>query len=207
MALDRLIRERGEDYASLSRMLGRNAAYVQQFIHRGTPRKLDEADRQLLARYFAIDEEVLGGTARQGSLVGEFVAVPRFNLGASAGPGSHVDDEAERINFGFDPAWLRMLGVRAGHVSMIRVAGDSMRPTLNDGDDILVDRSDGADRVRDGIYVLRMDDMLIVKRLAPHPATRRCTIRSDNQAYADLADCDPNEIDIIGRVVWSGRKL
>jgi hypothetical protein len=62
-ALERLIRERGEDYASLSRLLGRNSAYIQQFIKRGTPRKLDEADRQTLARYFGVDDAELGGTA------------------------------------------------------------------------------------------------------------------------------------------------
>ena len=48
---------------------------------------------------------------------------------------------------------------------MIRVAGDSMAPTLGDGDDILVDRGDGAERLRDGIYVLRLDGALVVKRL------------------------------------------
>ena len=48
--LDRLIRERGEDYVGLSRLLGRNAAYVQQYIKRGTPRRLAEDDRRLLAR-------------------------------------------------------------------------------------------------------------------------------------------------------------
>ena len=60
-ALDQLIHDRGEDYASLSRLLGRNAAYIQQFIRRGTPRKLDEEDRRTLARYFRVDEAVLGG--------------------------------------------------------------------------------------------------------------------------------------------------
>ena len=41
-ALQRLIEERGEDYAGLSRLLGRNPAYVQQFIKRGSPRRLAE---------------------------------------------------------------------------------------------------------------------------------------------------------------------
>ncbi len=54
--LDRLIRERGENYGAVSRLLGRNAAYIQQFVKRGTPRKLDEEDRRLLARYFEVDE-------------------------------------------------------------------------------------------------------------------------------------------------------
>lgn len=43
-ALERLIEERGEDYAGLSRLIGRNPAYVQQFIKRGTPRRLAEED-------------------------------------------------------------------------------------------------------------------------------------------------------------------
>ncbi len=207
--LDRLIRERGEDYASLSRLLGRNAAYIQQFIHRGTPRKLDEEDRQKLARYLGVDEAVLGGPTAAPSKIqaNPFVLVPRFNLGASAGPGALAEDDGAQGGFGFDPAWLRGLGVSATSVSMIRVAGDSMLPTLNDGDDIMVDRSDAADRVRDGIYVLRVDDALIVKRLAPNPANQRCTIKSDNVAYPDWPDCDPAAISIIGRVVWAGRKL
>lgn len=59
--LDRLIRESGEDYSSISRMLGRNAAYIQQFIKRGTPRRLSEDDRRTLAGYFQVSEEQLGG--------------------------------------------------------------------------------------------------------------------------------------------------
>ena len=63
-ALQRLIEERGEDYAGLSRLLGRNPAYIQQYIKRGSPRRLAEDDRRLLARYFGVDEAALGGPAR-----------------------------------------------------------------------------------------------------------------------------------------------
>jgi phage repressor protein C with HTH and peptisase S24 domain len=90
---------------------------------------------------------------------------------------------------------------------MIRVEGDSMLPTLSDGDEILVDRGDAAARVRDGIYVLRMEGALMVKRLALNPAARRITVASDNSAYPSWPDCDPASIDIVGRVVWVGRKL
>jgi phage repressor protein C with HTH and peptisase S24 domain len=92
-------------------------------------------------------------------------------------------------------------------LSIIRVQGDSMAPTLGDGDDILVDRGDGAERVRDGVYVLRMDDALVVKRLAVNPAARTLTIRSDNPAYPAAADCDPGAVEIVGRVVWTGRRI
>jgi Peptidase S24-like len=210
-ALERLIRENGDDYVSLSRLLGRNAAYVQQFIHRGVPRKLEEGNRRTLARYFGVDEAVLGGAAgARSEPVGhasDLALVPRFALGASAGPGSLSEDEAPLGQFAFDPAWLRSLGVAPTRLSMIRVAGDSMLPTLSDGDDIMVDQGDGSASVRDGIYVLRMDDALLVKRLAPNPATRRLAVTSDNPTYPNWPDCDPAAVDIIGRVVWAGRKL
>ena len=213
--LDALIRERGEDYASLSRLLGRNAAYVQQFIRRGTPKKLDEEDRRALARHFRVDEALLGGpsmpvarpaVARRGRS-GELVIVPRLALHASAGPGALDEDERPAGQLGFDPRFLRELAVDPSAVSAIRVAGDSMAPTLNDGDQILVDRSDAATRLRDGIYVLRLDDALNVKRIAMNPSGGRLTVRSDNPAYPSFPECDPARIQIIGRVVWVGRRV
>jgi phage repressor protein C with HTH and peptisase S24 domain len=82
-----------------------------------------------------------------------------------------------------------------------------MAPTLNAGDDILVDLGDAADRLRDGIYVLRIDDALVVKRLALNPLGRRVTVQSDNPAYSDWPDCRLDEINCIGRVIWSGRRI
>jgi phage repressor protein C with HTH and peptisase S24 domain len=90
---------------------------------------------------------------------------------------------------------------------MIRVEGDSMLPTLADGDEILVDSGDASARLRDGIYVLRMDDVLMVKRLAVNPAARRVTVQSDNAAYPSWPDCPVGQVDVVGRVVWAGRKV
>ena len=67
--LDALIASRGEDYASLSRLLGRNASYVQQFIKRGVPRRLSESDRRILSRHFGIAEHLLGGPAEEGRAI------------------------------------------------------------------------------------------------------------------------------------------
>jgi phage repressor protein C with HTH and peptisase S24 domain len=82
-----------------------------------------------------------------------------------------------------------------------------MTPTLADGDDIMVDRSPAGARLHDGIYVLRHEDTLAVKRIAVHPGSKRLTISSDNPAYPTWPDCDPKDIDVIGRVVWAGRKI
>ena len=43
--LERLCAERGEDFAGLSRMLGRNSAYIQQFVRRGVPKRLNVCTR------------------------------------------------------------------------------------------------------------------------------------------------------------------
>jgi len=206
--LERLIRERGEDYAGLSRLIGRNPAYVQQFIKRGTPRKLGEADRRTLARYFGVDESWLGGASPSEQSTVQLVEVPVLDVRASAGPGALGELEAPRGRFGFDPRWLkRLTGSKPEGLSIITVVGDSMFPTLSDGDEVIVDRGDGSDRLRDGIYVLRVDDALLIKRLAIGPTRRRISVRSDNRAYPSWEDSDPQLLHILGRVIWFGRKL
>ncbi|RED16124.1 peptidase S24-like protein [Parasphingopyxis lamellibrachiae] len=215
--MERLARERGDDYSALSRMIGRNAAYIQQFIKRGTPRRLAEQDRRILAEYFAVDERMLGAPAENVSRKNpadgwrpgrDMVAIRQFAVNASAGPGALADDEQELSQIVFPARWLRKLaGGDPAELSIITVFGDSMEPTLSDGDEILVSRGDGAERLRDGIYVLRDDNALIVKRIAMNPANRRFTIKSDNAGYPDWPDCDLDSVEVIGRVVWAGRRL
>lgn len=212
--LDRLIAERNERYEALSRLIGRNPAYIQQYIKRGTPRKLDEADRRTLARYFGVEERVLGGPQDLATQViarkrnaPAVVVVPRLALGASAGAGSLDDDERASGLFAFGSDWIRDLGVKPEALSIIRVDGESMAPTLSDGDEIMVDGADGAARLRDGIYVLRLDDVLMVKRVAMGPKRGRFSVRSDNPHYPIWDDIDPALVDIVGRVVWTGRRV
>src|SRR5260221_3256737 len=189
-------------------MLGRNAAYIQQFIKRGVPKRLSEEDRQKLARYFGIDESRLGGPALQPTPAEGLIAIPRFDVQASAGPGAFTDAEQPVAHLGFDERFLKQLcSARPADLSIIRVRGDSMFPTLADGDDIMVDRSVQGTVLQDGIYVLRRDDTLTVKRIAVHPGSRKLTISSDNSAYPTWPECDPADVEVIGRVVWAGRKI
>ena len=82
-----------------------------------------------------------------------------------------------------------------------------MSPTLDAGDDILVDHDEVADGLRDGIYVLRVEESLLVKRLAVHPFGRNVTVQSDNPAYPDWPDRAIEELSYIGRVIWVGRRI
>jgi phage repressor protein C with HTH and peptisase S24 domain len=207
--LERLCKERGEDFAGLSRMLGRNSAYVQQYVRRGVPKRLKEDERRKLARYFSISESLLGGPVEEERLADSgLVAVKRHPVSVSAGPGAVVTEEAGKPYFGFDERWLKNLTPsEPANLSIVRVEGDSMAPTLNSGDDLLVDLGDAAERMRDGIYVLRIEDVVVVKRVAMKPIGRRFTVQSDNPAYPDWPDCGAEDIHCIGRVVWAGRKV
>lgn len=201
--LKRLTAEHGVGYAALSRMLRRNAAYIQQFVTRGSPVRLEEADRKLLARYFQVDEEVLGGPVTQ-----PMVRVGRMAVQASAGRGEMIDNEFAIGSYAFDQAWLRgICRANPNNLSIIKVSGDSMAPTLADGDDVLVDHSNIGSAFRDGIYVLRRDDTLMVKRLALAPSSGMLTISSDNAAYPTWRDVMLESVTIIGRVVWAGRRF
>ena len=206
--LERLCTERGEDFAGLSRMLGRNPAYIQQFVRRGVPKRLKEDERRKLARYFSISEALLGGPQQEPRALEGLISIKRHPVFASAGPGAIVNEGFGKPYFGFDERWLRALTqTPSSNLSIVRVEGDSMSPTLNAGDDILIDLGDCGDRLRDGIYVLRVDDALVVKRLALSPLARRVTVQSDNPAYPDWPDRALDEINCIGRVIWSGRKV
>lgn len=210
--LDAIISEKGEDYSSISRLIGRNPAYIQQFIKRGIPRKLAEEDRKRIAQYLNIPEQELGGpdtlAAAQNTAHASFTLIPRIDIGASAGPGTLAENDLYADSLAFRKSWLKRATSGAiSDLSVIRVSGDSMFPTLSDGDDILVDRSDAAHRLRDGIYVLRLDGALMVKRLACNPTGQDFTIISDNSSYPSWTGIDPATVSVIGRVIWMGRRI
>lgn len=204
--LERLIQERNLGYSAVSRLLNRNPAYIQQFIKRGSPRRLDDEDRRILAQFFGVDEQVLGGPAlpvRDG-----LVEVPVLDVEASAGFGAIAQSETAHTRFGFDERWLgKRTRAKGPSLSIIHVHGESMEPTLRDGDEVLVDSSDQGARLRDGIYVLRADDALVVKRVTIQPCGKLITISSDNAAYPTWSDVDRSTIHVVGRVIWFGRSV
>jgi hypothetical protein len=207
-ALVDLCAQQGVSLAALSVLLGRNSSYLQQFVRKGSPRRLAETDRLALARFFGVDEGLLGAPEEISSRTDptsrrDWVEVPRLALGASAGVGALAGEEAPVGAFRFAARWLREQGLEPAMLSAIVVAGDSMEPTLRDGDEILVDRTPRP--LRDGIHVVRLDDSLLVKRIdTGRPGT--LALVSDNPAYRPI-ELAPEAVAVIGRVVWKGGRL
>jgi phage repressor protein C with HTH and peptisase S24 domain len=205
-----LSQARGVSLAALSELLGRNPSYLQQFIRKGSPRKLEEQDRATLARFLGIEEVELRETQENSYVkapmqreTGDWREVPRLDLGASAGPGRVAGAEAAFDTFRFSRRWLEEQGLARSQLSAIRVEGDSMEPLLNDGDEILVDCSPRP--FRDGIHVVRLGETLMVKRVASAGAGRLALL-SQNFAYPPV-EVAADEVVIVGRVVWKGGRV
>ena len=196
-ALATLAAARGDSLAALSAMLGRNAAYLQQYVRRGSPRILGERDRRLLAEYLGVSEATLG--APTGRAAG--FRIRKLDIAASAGPGALVDGEIVLGTDTLDPGLARKLGLTDGQAAIIRVRGSSMEPGLFDGDHIVVDTADRTPRAKGGLYVIRIDDAVMVKRVA---LVRGALVaKSDNPDAAAVPD---GAIAVIGRVVWQMRE-
>lgn len=214
-----LAAQRNVSLSALSALIGRNTTYLQQFVRKGSPRKLEENDRRTLAEFFGVPESDLGAAPRgvviaagqfaprssapSRAITAEWADIPRLPLGASAGSGTLPAEEIPSGRLRFNHRWLKGQGLEPAMLSVIEVEGDSMEPTLRDGDEILVDRTPRP--LRAGIHVIRLDDVLLVKRLEPGPGGS-VRIISDNPAYPRL-ERQLHEVELVGRVVWKGGRL
>ena len=207
--LREVIKEKGHTLSSLARLIGRNPAYLHQYIGRGSPRHLDEPDLLKIAEFLGVDHDVIATrevvrpapSASRGERDG-FVPVPRLPLEASAGPGTFSAEEISYDTFQFSKRWLREMGLEGADLSAIRVEGDSMEPLLRSGDEIFVDRNK---RAGEGIHVVRIGDALHVKQVTAS-APDRIKLISANDAYAPI-ELARDEVEVIGRVVWKGGRV
>lgn len=138
----------------------------------------------------------------------EYVEIPLWNVAASGGAGIVAEGSgpaqvAKFLSFRRD--WLASeLHAGPADLYLLYVDGDSMEPTLNPGDVILLRRPE---RLKDGIYVLRMGDVLHVKRLQFLPGGA-VKVTSDNPVYDPFEfRLSAPETELIGRVVWAGKKM
>lgn len=139
-----------------------------------------------------------------------FVSIPLYNVTAAAGGGILVDEEHLLDMLQFSEAWIRqVLRAAPADLYLIYVDGESMEPTLRSGDVLLLDRR-ATKPDREGVYIMRMNGMLLVKRLQALPGGI-IKVTSDNSAYdaftVRLAEMQEQDFAILGRVVWSGRRM
>lgn len=138
-----------------------------------------------------------------------FVPIPHLSIRASAGPGlaaiSQDLDGSHQV--AFRETWLRSLGVTPANAEFLTAEGDSMFPTIQNGDLMLIDRGYG-EVVNGRIYVLVVNGLVVVKRVSLL-AFGGLMLISDNDRYpAETVSRD--EVDALsfqGRVAWYGRSV
>lgn len=129
----------------------------------------------------------------------DMISVPQYDLRVSAGYGAYVEMENPIAEFKFHVDWLRMQGLHGKKLSIVPVMGDSMEPTLYDGDLILIRH----DESKDGICVLRVNGEVLVKRIQHDFADNSYLITSDNERYKpiQLTSEFKGDFAIVGQVV------
>lgn len=137
-----------------------------------------------------------------------FVLVPRYDVAASMGNGAVIHSEQIVDHLAFRAEWVRTeLGTTPKNLILISAIGDSMEPSLRAGDLLLIDR--GVESVKqDAIYAIAQDGELRIKRIQ-RLFDGRLIIKSDNPQYGpeNLTVEQAERMRIVGRVVWSGRRM
>lgn len=142
------------------------------------------------------------------SQAANYVMVPRHDVRASAGAGSVIHDESIVDHLVFKRQWLtQSLGCAPEQVCVIQVRGDSMTPTINDADLLLLDMRIATQRA-EGVYVIQLHGSLLVKRLR-FKINGTVDVISDNQRYGTetLTSKEADQLTVLGRVVWHGCKF
>lgn len=138
----------------------------------------------------------------------EYVHIPRYDVEASAGGGAAVHNEQVVDYLSFRAEWVKnSLGVSVRDLALISVIGDSMEPTLSEGDVVLLDMTTKG--VMDGsIYALQLNGGLLVKRIQ-RKLDGSIVVKPDNPRYDTeiISEDSADLLKIIGRVVWVGRRL
>lgn len=148
------------------------------------------------------------GEKTQGTNNALSLSVPHYAIQASAGGGTLVEAEQIEQHLTLSREWLKREGITSNDLIGIYTKGDSMEPTLINGDSLLIDRQQNAIGSEGGIYVINYDGELFVKRVQKL-LDGRIAVTSDNKNHLsiEISKNDLEQLKIIGRVVWFGRKL
>jgi phage repressor protein C with HTH and peptisase S24 domain len=135
--------------------------------------------------------------------------VTEIDVRASAGPGAIHEgfEEVKQVWYFPEDVIRHELRARISDLRMITIDGDSMEPLLSSGDRVLIDTSQRMP-VPPGIFAIWDGMGLVAKRIEHEPNSDPAmvmikSVNPEYQTYQRMAE----EVHIIGRVVWTSRRL
>jgi len=195
--IDKLIQEKGKNYRSLSLAIGKNEAYLHQYINKGSPIRLPEEQRRKLASLLDVDEQELTDI-KLPKIISVQAGCLKSNLIEMISP------DSEQKSVGFlslpDSDYSAITRTSSDMVKMLRINGDCLSPTLKDGDYILADFSTQS-FLMDGLYVVSLAGNLLIRRIQQISSSEFLLI-SDNSNYKSVT-VSSKKLSIVGKVIFA----
>lgn len=213
-----------------SLLIGKQNSYLHQFITKKVPKRLPEIPRKKLALLLKVEEQELtdidlsapdfeppfitaagkiydtAANTLKKVFTPSSVNIDIVDATACCGNGTEniTEKRIGALNIPLQE-FKEITSVAAEHVKLIRASGDSMTPTINDGDRVWVDVSNNFFS-SDGIYLIRVASSIALKRIQISPAG--LTVKSDNPIYGDFPLTEDG-CQILGKAIyiWNGRRV
>lgn len=211
--VQRLLAEKNIDLATASRAIGKNQAYIQQYIVKGSPVILKDTDRKIIANMLGIDEKELMDSKTLKDIVKiqhfekniiktEYITIDILDATACCGNGIEAFQENVIGQWSMPLFDFKTISTTSNpdNVKMLRVKGDSMAPTIKDADWVLVDTSFRSPD-SDGIYLLKISTGLAIKRLQGSVGNNIIII-SDNPKYPPVTAAS-GDVQICGKIIYT----
>lgn len=139
------------------------------------------------------------------------VVIPHFAVRAAAGGGALPEEQEPDGFLSVTRDWLAQFGVASSRVSVLQATGESMEPTIREGDLLLVNHDIEKERVlAGGVFVITHGGALKVKRCRGVGKGDLCITSDAGTAYGvDIVPADriDDEVTVHGQVFWSGGRL
>ncbi|MBQ8676856.1 MAG: helix-turn-helix transcriptional regulator [Alphaproteobacteria bacterium] len=231
--LENTAREKGFSLNSLSLRLGKNPTYLFHFVKRHSPRRLDEQSRRKLAQILDVAEQKLCDYALPDGIIGSPLPASgliqdklstisgllglgkdKINLkpievidmeGQAKGGFAKLRGNVTAVEY-LAPEVLAMYGINnPDNVKILKNVGDAMAPTIGAGDMVWLDMS--YNTASDGIYLIGTQNNALLRRLQVNPFNNSLEVSADNPTYKSFGLDNADNVEIIGKVIWTMRKM
>ena len=184
--------------AAAAEKMGASTSTLNRVLNGGNPPSADKMLNWLSAygAYISYPDE----------RAADYSFIPKVEAVAGAGESLETSDAINNL-YAFRTDFLSRMNISATKSVLFQVRGDSMEPTIRDGDTILVDQTDALPQ--DGfIYLSTLGDALMVKRFQRIPGGWRLRSENPDRGYIDVQGGDQlSMLRVHGRVKWIGRVL
>lgn len=217
--LDSLMREKGISQSELARLVGISQTSIWKLTQPGSQgSKHTHKIAAILGTTseYLMDETDDPSSPPPGGHKGPGLAQPQekqdvvelqqFDLAYGLGSTFIHDVPVTGVARSFSRAWLRQFtDSPISNLFWANGIGDSMMPTIQDADDVLVDTAQRTPLIWDKIWALEMGGMGMIKRLRPTKDGTGMRLLSDGGQPEEVAY--DGELNVIGRVVAIARKV